>query len=102
MFHKGFTEGLDHNKVPEPCMETASKWMAAIAHTNLRGLFVRAPLALAYVVRHPESIPDKIPAELAAAGLIEERDGRAWVVKYAHHETSPYEHSGMYGVDHAR
>ncbi len=101
MIHKGFTEGLNQNKIPEPYMEKASKWMAAIAHTNLRGLFVRAPLALAYVLRHPESVPDKIPNELAAAGLIEERDGKPWVVKYAHRGTSPYDPSGRYGVDHA-
>lgn len=102
MIHEGFTEGVDQSKVAEPLMEKATEWMGAIAHTNLLGLFVRAPLALAYVVSHPESVPDKIPHELAAAGLVEKRDGKAWLVKYAHHGKSPYDRSGMHGRDYAR
>lgn len=100
MIHQGFTEGLDQHKVPKPFMGQATDWMQSMATTNLWGLFVRAPLALKYVVRHPESVPDKIPDELAAAGLIEKRDGKAWVTKYAHHGTSPYDRSGRYGLDH--
>ena len=75
--------------------------MKNIAHANLRGLFIRAPLALAYVIRHPESVPDKIPNELATAGLMEKQDGKAWVVKYRHKGTKPYDSSGMYGKDYA-
>ena len=97
MIQQGFTHGVDQSKVAEPSMQEATHWMGAMAHANLWGLFVRAPLALAYVLRHPESLPDKIPDELAAGGLIEKRDGKAWVVKYAHHGTSPFDRSGMLG-----
>ena len=101
MIHQGFTEGLDLGNVPNPLMGKTTKWMKEIAHANLRGLFLRAPLALAYVIRHPESVPDKIPEELAVAGLMEKQDGKAWVVKYTHHGTKPYDRSGMCGVDYA-
>ncbi len=101
LFHKGFTEGVTPDGVPKPFMGEPAEWMKKIAHANLRGLFIRAPLALAYVIRHPESVPDKIPEELAAAGLMEKQDGKAWVVKYTRQGTKPYDRSGMYGKDHA-
>ena len=97
MIQQGFTQGVDQSKVAEPSMQEATQWMGAMAHANLWGLFARAPLALAYVLRHPESVPDKIPDELAAAGLVAKRGGKAWVVKYAHHGTSPFDRSGMHG-----
>ena len=101
MFHKGCTEGLTPDAVPNPLMGEPAEWMKKIAHANLRGLFFRAPLALAYVIRHPESVPNKIPEELAAAGLMEKQDGKAWVVKYTRQGTKPYDRSGMYGKDYA-
>jgi hypothetical protein len=99
MIHRGCEDGVNEDKVPEPLMSEPAEWMKAVAHTNLWGLFVRAPLALAYIIRNPSAVPEKIPHELAAAGLIERRDGKAWMMKYAHHENSPYDRSGMYGRD---
>ena len=99
LFHQGYNDGLTPEKLPEPFLAKPAEWMKKIAHANLRGMFIRAPLALAYVIRHPESVPDKIPGELAEAGLVEKRDGKAWVVTYAHHGTHPYDRSGMYGAD---
>lgn len=101
MIQRGFTDGVDPKSIPEPYMAETTGWMQAVAHTDLWGLFVRAPLALAYVVRHPESVPAKIPHELAELGLVEKQDGKPWVTRYAHHGTSPYDRSGMYGRDHA-
>jgi hypothetical protein len=101
LIHRGHAEGLNKDQVPKPDMEEPTRWMENLAHANWRGLFIRAPLALAYVIRHPESVPDRIPDELAKAGLMEQRDGKAWVVKYSHHGTTPYDPSGMYGVDYA-
>ena len=98
LIDRGYTEGFDKEKVPQPVMAIPLEWMKNMAHANLRGLFIRAPLALAYVIRHPESVPDKIPDELTTAGLIEQREGKDWVVKYTHKGTKPYDHSGMYGV----
>lgn len=99
MVKQGYADGLDQDKVPEPFIGKTTEWMEKMAHANLRGLFIRAPLALAYVIRHPESVPDKIPDELAAAGLVEKRDDRAWVVKYTREGIKPYDRSGMFGVD---
>jgi hypothetical protein len=73
--------------------------METIAHTNLAGMFIRAPLALAYIIRHPEAVPAKIPIELANAGLMEKRGGKAWVVQYSHKGIKPYDSLGMCGMD---
>lgn len=101
LVHQGFTEGVMPDALPQPLMGKSTEWMKNIAHANWRGLFIRAPLALAYVIRHPESIPDRIPNELAAAGLMEKREGKAWVVRYSHQGKQPYDGSGMYGKDYA-
>lgn len=101
LIHKGVTDGVAPDKVPKPLIGTPAKWMEKIAHTNLRGMFVRAPLALAYIIRHPEAVPDRIPAELAAAGLMEKKGGKVWVIKYFHNGTKPYDSSGMYGRDYS-
>jgi len=99
LIHRGVTEGVSLGSVPEPLMGEPAKWMEKIAHTNLRGMFIRAPLALAYIIRHPEAIPDRIPIELADAGLMEKRDGKAWVVKYSHNGIKPYDSSGGCRMD---
>jgi hypothetical protein len=96
----GVTEGMSLDAVPKPLMGEPAKWMEKIAHANLKGMFIRAPLALAYIIRHPEAVPDKIPIELAEAGLMEKREGKAWVVKYSHKGNKPYDSSGMCGLDH--
>jgi len=99
LIHRGVSEGLTAGAVPKPLMGKPTQWMKNIAHANLKGMFIRAPLALAYILRHPEAIPDKIPIELAEAGLMEKRNGKAWVVKYSHKGIKPYDSSGMCGVD---
>jgi len=99
LIHRGVAKGMTFKDVPTPLMGEPAQWMEKIAHTNLRGMFVRAPLALAYIIRHPESIPDRIPIELADAGLMEKRDGKAWVVKYSHKGLKPYDSSGACGMN---
>jgi hypothetical protein len=101
LIDRGHSEGLDKDHVPPPILAEPVEWMKDIAHAGLRGLFARAPLALAYIMRHPQSVPDKIPEELAAAGLVEQRDGKPWLMKYTHQGTKPYDRSGRYGVDYA-
>jgi len=100
LIHRGITDGVAIDAIPEALMGEPAAWMEKIAHTNLRGMFVRAPLALAYIIRHPEAIPDRIPIELANAGLMEKRGGKAWVVKYSQNGLKPYDRTGMCGVDH--
>ena len=51
--------------------------MTEAAAADLRGLFLRAPAALSFVHRHPESVPARIPTEFAKAGLIESDKGKA-------------------------
>jgi hypothetical protein len=96
---RGITDGVSPDTVPKPLIGEPPGWMEKIAHTNLTGMFIRAPLALAYIIRHPEAIPAKIPIELANAGLMEKRGGKAWVVKYSHKGIKPYDSLGMCGMD---
>jgi hypothetical protein len=100
LIHRGITDGVSPDSVPKPLMGEPAKWMEKLAHANLAGMFVRAPLALAYIIRHPEAVPERIPIELADAGLMEKRDGKAWVVKYSHNGIKPYDSSGVCGMDH--
>lgn len=95
----GITDGVSPEAVPKPLIGEPTRWMEKIAHTNLTGMFIRAPLALAYIIRHPEAVPAKIPIELANAGLMEKRNGKAWVVKYSQKGIKPYDSLGMCGKD---
>ena len=99
LIERGFTDGLSPDTVPQPFIGEPARWMEQVAHTNLMGMFLRAPLALAYIIRHPEAIPAKIPIELADAGLMEKRSGKAWVVKYSHNGKKPYDSLGICGMD---
>jgi hypothetical protein len=99
LINRGITNGLSPDAVPEPLIGEPARWMEKIAHTNLTGMFIRAPLALAYIIRHPEAVPAKIPIELADAGLMEKRGGKAWVVKYSHKGIKPYDSLGICGMD---
>jgi hypothetical protein len=100
MMRRGFGTDLDTARIPDAAMEEPEPWMKAVAHASRKGLFLRAPLALSYVLRHPHSVPDRIPHELAAAGLVEKHGGKPWVLEYAHGRVRPYDRSGMCGMDH--
>ena len=99
LIHRGIIDGVSPDTVPQPLMSEPAKWMKNIAHANLTGMFVRAPLALAYIIRHPEAVPAKIPIELAEAGLMEKRKKKAWVVKYSRKGNKPYDGLGICGMD---
>lgn len=99
LINRGVSDGITAGAIPKPLMGEPAKWMSNVAHANLKGMFVRAPLALAYILRHPEAIPDRIPIELAEAGLVEKRNGKAWVVKYSRKGLKPYDRSGQYGLE---
>lgn len=86
----GQSEGVILEKLPEPFLGTTEVWMQELAHTDLRGLFLRAPLAMRYVMRHHESVPPDIPAELDAAGLLQLHDGKRHRIHYSHKGTTPY------------
>ncbi len=86
----GYDEGVVIEKLPEPFLGSTEVWMKEFAHTDLRGLFLRAPLAMRYVMRHHESVPPDIPAELDAAGLLERHGGKRQRIHYSHKGMTPY------------
>lgn len=86
----GQNEGVILDKLPEPLLGTTEVWMKEFAHANLRGLFLRAPLALRYIMRHHEMLPTDIPAELDAAGLLQRRKGKRYSIHYSSKGTTPY------------
>lgn len=69
--------------------------MSDMAGVNLKGLFLRAPLALRYILSHPETLPNRIPDELLAAGLLEQRDGKARFRQYSRNSLRPYGPQGI-------
>jgi len=86
----GQSEGVVLDKLPEPLLGSTEVWMKALAHTSLRGLFLRAPLAMRYVMRHRESVPPDLPSELDGAGLLQRRNGKHYRIHYSHKGTTPY------------
>jgi len=86
----GQNEGVVLDKLPEPFLGTSEVWMKEFAHTGLRGLFLRAPLAMRYIMRHHETVPLDIPAELDAAGLLQRRNGKRYRIHYSHKGKTPY------------
>ncbi|HEX23219.1 MAG TPA: hypothetical protein ENH21_07295 [Chromatiales bacterium] len=85
----GHGEGVVLDKLPEPLLGHTEVWMKEIAHTGLSGLFLRAPLAMRYILRHRESVPLDIPAELEAAGLLQLLNGKRQRIHY-NRDASPY------------
>ena len=86
----GQDEGVVLDKLPEPLLGTTEVWMKALAHTSRSGLFLRAPLAMRYVMRHRESVPPDLPAELDAAGLLQRHNGKRQRIHYSHKGATPY------------
>ena len=86
----GQDEGVILDKLPEPLLGNTEVWMKELAHTGLRGLFLRAPLAMRYVMRHHESVPPDLPAELDDAGLLQRYNGKRHRIHYNAKGTTPY------------
>ena len=91
---RGLSDGVDLDKLPEPVFEESEPWMKDVAKADLRGIFLRAPLALHYLLTHPELIPSKMPGELARAGLVEQIKGKPLVAHYSLDGFRPYGSSG--------
>jgi hypothetical protein len=99
LVNSGFTDGLDLDRLPEAVLGQPEAWMREAAHAKLGGIFMHGPLAMAYAMRHPEILPEKIPGQLAKTGLIVCRDKKPWKVHYTHKGTRPYDASGSRAVD---
>jgi len=95
LINQGYTEGVVTEKLPPPTLHDPEDWMKDAAKTNLKGIFMSAPLALRYILRHPEILPAKIPDELAKAGLIESQGGKARETVYSHKNKRPYGPDGV-------
>ena len=65
-------------------------WMEDIAHANLLGIFLRAPNALWWLVRHQHVLPNNMPEVLQASRLLETVDGKAVERTYRLHGETPY------------
>jgi hypothetical protein len=96
---RGHTEGVDLSRLPEPALKAPEPWMKDLADADVRGIFMWAPAALKYILSNPESIPAKIPEELTAAGLLERRGGRPWMIQYARDKTRPYGELGANRIE---
>ena len=53
------------------------------------------PAAIRFLTRNPSMIPAKIPEELDAAGLIERKQGKPWVIRYGREAFRPYGSEGL-------
>jgi len=95
LIQRGHTDGVVLKQLPEPVLHEPEPWMGDMAGTNLKGLFLRAPLALRYILSHPETLPNKIPDELAEAGLVVQQDGKAQVREYSWGGSRPYGAEGV-------
>lgn len=95
LIQRGHTEGIVPDKLPSPILHEPEPWMEDMASANLKGLFLRAPLALRYIVQYPETLPNRIADELAEAGLVEQQDGKARARQYSRSATRPYGAEGI-------
>jgi len=86
----GQSDGVVLDKLPAPLLGNTEVWMKALAHTSLSGLFLRAPLAMRYVMRHHESVPPDLPIELDAAGLLQRQNGKRYRIHYSQKGATPY------------
>jgi len=95
LIQRGHSDGVVLDKLPEPVLHEPEPWMGDMAGSSLKGLFLRAPLALRYIISHPETLPNKIPGEFAEAGLVAQRGGEAQVREYSRSGIRPYDAEGI-------
>ena len=87
---RGYSDGVNLARLPQASLGSTETWMKEAAHTDLLGVFLRAHLALKYIVRHPETMPDTVTEGLDAAGLLARRDGERVEIRYGRSATRPY------------
>jgi hypothetical protein len=86
----GQDDGIVMEKLPEPLLGTTEEWMKELSHTGLKGVFLRAPLAMRYIMRHLESLPPDIPRELDVVGLLQHHNGKRYENHYSQKGVTPY------------
>jgi hypothetical protein len=95
LIEQGHTDGVNLDQLPSAELPQVEGWMKAVAHADLRRLFLSAPAALRFLLRNPQVRPVRIPQELDAAGLLLRRDGKPWEIHYSRKATRPYSAAGV-------
>jgi len=95
LIDQGHTDGVNLDQLPSTELPQVEGWMKAVAHADLRRLFLSAPAALRFLVRNPQVRPNRIPEELDAAGLLVRKDGKPWEIHYSRKATRPYSATGI-------
>jgi len=70
--------------------EELAPWMEELAHADLFGIFLRAPYALWWLVRHQEVLPRQAVKQLEEAGLLARTDGETLLRHYKLNGDTPY------------
>ena len=95
LIDQGHTDGVNLDRLPSTELPRVEGWMKAVAHADLRRLFLNAPAALRFLVHNPQVRPSKIPEELDAAGLLLRKGGKPWKIHYSPKATHPYSATGV-------
>ena len=75
--------------------DKASITADVLVEADMRGIFFRAPSVLWHLMHHRHAIPNNMPAEFDAAGLLEHRHGKPWEIHYSRRGIRPYGHLGI-------
>ncbi len=92
---QGHDDEVVRKALPKFELPSPEPWMKEMAHADLNGVFLRAPMAVSFLVRRPELLPGNIPKELASAGLLEMRNGSTRMTRFAHGKRAPYGRDGV-------
>jgi len=95
LIDKGHADGVNLDRLPSTELPQVEGWMKAVAHADLRRLFLNAPAALRFLVHNPQVRPNRIPEELDAAGLLLRKGGKPWEIHYSPKATHPYSATGV-------
>ena len=95
LIEQGHTDSVNLDLLPSAELPQLEDWMKAVAHADLRRLFLSAPAALRFLARNPQVRPSSIPQELDAAGLLVRKGGKPWEIHYSRSTTRPYSANGI-------
>ena len=91
---KGHDDEAIRKALPKFDLPSPEPWMKGMAHADLNGVFLRAPMAVSFLVRRHELLPSNIPNEFASAGLLEMRNGSPHMTRFVHGKQTPYGRDG--------
>ncbi len=92
-------DGVVPEWLSEPALGSSEPWMGVAARGDLRGLFITAPAAVRFLIGYSQSMPTNIASELDAAGLVERRNGKPWMIRYGRDAVRPYSIDGVKPVE---